>query len=198
MDWLASLPGWVLLGGWLAVALLTAAVGRSVVRAIVPEDERGDILGVVAPLMPALGATFAVLTAITLSSEAGYLKSAQDLVSAEAASASRLAWSATSPGVDSAPIQDALLDYLQVTVADEWDGDRAARGDDAADDGGDRHAGAGRADRGGPDRARHAGQHGAAGLGRRHHDGSPGPDRRRRPATCRRCTSSRSWPAGSP
>ena len=72
-----------------------------------------------------------MLTAITLSSEAGYLKSAQDLVSAEAASASRLAWSATSPGVDSAPIQDALLDYLQVTVADEWNGDRAARGTDA-------------------------------------------------------------------
>jgi hypothetical protein len=33
--------------------------------------------------------------------------------------------------VDSAPIQDALLDYLQVTVADEWNGDRAARGTDA-------------------------------------------------------------------
>jgi len=132
MDWLASLPGWVLLAGWLAVALLTAALGRSVVRAIVPEHERGDILGVVGPLMPALGATFAVLTAITLSSEAGYLKSAQDLVSAEAASASRLAWSATSPGVVSAPIQDALLDYLQVTVADEWSGARAARGDDMA------------------------------------------------------------------
>ena len=29
MDWLASLPGWVLLGGWLAVALLTA-VARTV------------------------------------------------------------------------------------------------------------------------------------------------------------------------
>jgi hypothetical protein len=82
--------------------------------------------------MPALGATFAVLTAITLSSEAGYLKSAQDLVSAEAASASRLAWAATSPGVDSAPIQDALLDYLQLTVDGEWDGDSAASGDDAA------------------------------------------------------------------
>ncbi|MET0324906.1 MAG: hypothetical protein ABW219_06755 [Ilumatobacteraceae bacterium] len=132
MDWVASLPGWLLLVGWLAIALLTAVVGRLVVRAIVPEDERGDILGVVAPLMPALGATFAVLTAITLSSEAGYLKSAQDLVSAEAASASRLAWSATSPGVDSAPVHAALLGYLQATVADEWSGDRAARGDDTA------------------------------------------------------------------
>src|SRR5215213_4341579 len=104
MDRLASLPGWILLVGWLAVALLTAVLGRSVVRAIVPEEERGDILGVVGPLMPALGATFAVLTAITLSSEAGYLKSAQDLVSTEAASASRLAWAATSPGVDGASI----------------------------------------------------------------------------------------------
>ena len=91
--------------------------------AIVPAQERDAIPGVVGPLMPALGATFAVLTAITLSSEAGYLKSAQDLVSTEAAAASRLAWAATSPGVESAPIQDALLDYLQVTVANEWTGD---------------------------------------------------------------------------
>ena len=132
MDWLASLPGWVLLGGWLAVALVTAVLGRSVVRAVVPDGERGDILGVVAPLMPALGAAFAVLMAITLSSEAGYLKSAQDLVSAEAASASRLGWSATNPGVDSAPIQDALLQYLELTVANEWSGDSASNGDDAA------------------------------------------------------------------
>jgi hypothetical protein len=71
--------------------------------------------------MPALGATFAVLTALTLSSEAGYLRTAQGIVSREAAEASRLAWASTSPGVDSASIQEALAAYLRVTRDNEWE-----------------------------------------------------------------------------
>jgi len=78
--------------------------------------------------MPALGAAFGVLIALTLVGEAGYLKSAQDIVADEAASSSRLAWAATSPGVDTAPIHAALADYLRATRATEWRGDAAARG----------------------------------------------------------------------
>jgi hypothetical protein len=132
MAWLESLPPWLLLTGWLVVALLAAAAGRAIAAALVPRDELGDVRGVAGPLMPALGATFAVLTAITLSSEAGYLKSAQDIVSTEASSAARLAWAATSPPVDGEPIQAALHEYLQTTRRREWNGDRVARGDDAA------------------------------------------------------------------
>ena len=80
--------------------------------------------------MPALGAVFALLMALTLASEAGLLASAQGIVSNEAADASRLAWAATSPGVNSAPIQSALLTYLQATRAYEWHGNNAAEGDD--------------------------------------------------------------------
>jgi hypothetical protein len=130
MAWLASLPGWLLVVGWLAIAFVAAALGRVVVHAIVPARDRADVHGVVAPLMPALGAAFAVLTAITLSSEVGYLKSAQDVVSAEATAASRLAWAATSPGVETEPIQSALLDYLRATREQEWEGDKAAGGND--------------------------------------------------------------------
>lgn len=57
--------------------------------------------------------------AVTLSSEAGYLRSAQDIVSTEAAQAARLGWASTSPGVDTAPIQAALTSYLRATRADE-------------------------------------------------------------------------------
>ena len=78
------------------------------VRAIVPVGEYDDVQRVAAPLMPALGAAFGVLIALTLASEAGYLKSAQDIVADEAAAASRLAWAATSPGVRSEPIHAAL------------------------------------------------------------------------------------------
>ena len=59
--------------------------------------------------MPALGATFAVLMALTLAGEAARLRSAQDIVSTEAAQASRLAWASTSTGVETAPIQCRAL-----------------------------------------------------------------------------------------
>ena len=122
MTWLASLPFGVMVLGWLALALVVAAVSRIAIRALVPVAERDHIQSIAAPLMPALGATFAVLMALTLASEANYLRSAQDIVSTEAAAASRLAWASTSPGVDTAPIQDALTKYLRATRAHEWRG----------------------------------------------------------------------------
>ena len=73
-----------------------------------PVDEYDDVQRIGAPLMPALGAAFGVLIGLTLASEAGYLKSAQDIVADEAATASRLAWAATSPGVNSEPIHRAV------------------------------------------------------------------------------------------
>jgi hypothetical protein len=132
MTWLTSLPTWILVVGWLLAAFGVAAGSRRLVTALVPADERADVRGIVAPLMPALGATFAVLTAITLSSEVGYLKSAQDIVAGEAAAAARLAWAATSPQVPSDEVHAALLTYLQTTRAQEWNGERAATGGDAA------------------------------------------------------------------
>jgi hypothetical protein len=130
VDWLTSLPAGVLVVGWLAFALIVAGAARVVLRAIVPAEEYDEAQRIAAPLMPALGATFAVLMALTLSSEAGYLKSAQDIVAGEAAAASRLAWAATSPGVRSEPIHAALLDYLQATRATEWRDASAAHGDE--------------------------------------------------------------------
>ena len=84
---------------------------------------------VASPMMPALGAAFGVLIGLTLAGEAGYLKSAQDIVADEAAAASRLAWAATSPGVQSEPIHAALREYLRATRASEWRGAGAANGD---------------------------------------------------------------------
>ena len=130
MAWLTSLPVWVLVVGSLAIALAVAGASRLAVAAIVPAGEADHVAAIAAPLMPALGAAFAVLTALTLASEAGYLRTAQDTVSHEAAEASRLAWASTSPEVDSGPIQDALADYLRTTRANEW---RGADDDEQAD-----------------------------------------------------------------
>jgi hypothetical protein len=130
VAWLTSLPSGVLVLGGLTLAMLTALGGRLAARALVPRGDQDGVHSVASPLMPALGATFAVLTALTLASEAGYLRSAHDIVSNEAAAAGRLAWAATSPKVRTAPIHAALLDYLVHTRANEWRGDRAAEGDD--------------------------------------------------------------------
>ncbi len=118
--------------GCLAITVLVAVASRLAVRAFVPHGERESTYTIAAPLMPALGAAFAVLIALTLANEASYLTSAQGIVSDEAADASRSAWAATSPGVHSAPIQAALLNYLQATRAHEWHGANAADGDDPA------------------------------------------------------------------
>ena len=112
MTWLTSLPAVVLVAGGLVLALLATLGGRLAVRALVPATERDAAYTIAAPLMPALGALFALFMGLTLASEASFLASAQGIVSNEAADASRLAWAATSPGVDTAPIQSALLDYL--------------------------------------------------------------------------------------
>jgi hypothetical protein len=82
--------------------------------------------------MSPLGAAFAILAALTLASEAGYLSSAHDIVSNEAADASRLAWAATMPEIRPAPIQAGLANYLRVTRLHEWHGANAAEGEDRA------------------------------------------------------------------
>jgi hypothetical protein len=132
VNWLTSLPAVVLVVGSLLLALVVAAVGRVGVRALVPAGEQDRVPQIAAPLMPTLGAAFAIFAALSLASEAGYLRTAEGLVSDEAAAASRLAWAATSPRVHSEPIHAALLDYLQTTRAREWEGAAAASGDDPA------------------------------------------------------------------
>jgi len=132
MTWLTSLPMAVLIIGALAAALLFAIGVRLALRALIPAAQRDSAYTIAAPLMTALGALFAITIALTVASEAGLLTSAQGIVSNEAADASRLAWAATSAGVNPAPIQSALLGYLQATRADEWQGNQAADGDDPA------------------------------------------------------------------
>jgi hypothetical protein len=129
---LAALPAWVLVLGWCAFTVAVAFASRWLIGLVVPDGDDDHVRSISAPLMPALGAAFAVLIAITLSSEAGYLRSAQDLVSNEAAQASRLAWAATSPEVDTEPIQEALGEYLAATRTAEWHGRSSSEPDDVA------------------------------------------------------------------
>jgi hypothetical protein len=75
---------------------------------------------VAAPLMPALGAAFGVLVAITIANEAVNYRAAQDGVVAEAATGARLAWASTNKAIDTTAVQDALLAYVDATRVDGW------------------------------------------------------------------------------
>jgi hypothetical protein len=132
MVWLTSQSVAVLIVGCLTAAALVAVGSRCIVSALVPSSQREESQAIAAPLMPALGAAFAILVALTLANEAGYLSSAQTIVSNEAADASRLAWATTTPGVQGTAIKTALRRYLVATRAHEWHGSSAANGDDTA------------------------------------------------------------------
>src|SRR5262245_53369138 len=131
MVWLTSQSLPTLLLGCLALAALVAVVSRLALRAVIPASEREGSNAIAAPLMPALGAAFAILAALTLANEAGYLTS-EGIVSNEAADASNLAWAATTPGIQGNAIQPALRRYLAATRSYEWHGASASAGNDPA------------------------------------------------------------------
>jgi lipid-A-disaccharide synthase-like uncharacterized protein len=134
MVWLTSQSVWLLVVGCLSIAIAVAFGSRYLVLWILPEREREEAHSIAAALMTAFAAAFALLTALTLANEVSSLSSAQTTVSSEAAAASTLAWSSTNPGVQAAPIQIALGNYLVATRTFEWHGASAANGDDAPTD----------------------------------------------------------------
>ena len=128
--WLTSQSVWLLVVACLAIALAVAFGSRWLARAVIPPHEREAACSIAAALMTAFAAAFALLTALTLANEANALSSAQTVVSTEAADASALAWASTAPGIVSAPIQQALRQYLEATRTYEWHGQAAGNGDD--------------------------------------------------------------------
>lgn len=120
---------WLVLVICLVVCGVLAVGFRVVLRRHLGED-LASASPVAAPLMPALGAVFALLAATTIGAEAAQYRAAGDDVSAEASAASRLAWAATSPGVDTDTIQAELVAYLGSTRSSEW---RAGDSDGSAE-----------------------------------------------------------------
>jgi hypothetical protein len=121
MRGVISLAPWLLAVCSLVIFSLVAVVSRLALRRWL--DGYGDgVAAVAGPLMPALGAIFALLSALALSNEAGQLRVADEDVATEAAAASRLAWASTVPGVATSRVQRSLDTYLRSTRANEWDG----------------------------------------------------------------------------
>ena len=98
---------------FVAVVVVAALVGR---RLPSPATH-----SVAAPLMPALGAAFGVLVAITIANEAVNYRAAQDGIVAEASTGAKLAWASTGKGLDMTAIQSSLLAFVDATLVDGWD-----------------------------------------------------------------------------
>jgi hypothetical protein len=126
LQTLVSVPVWGLVVMALAIGAAVAILARAGLRRLLAGEQTG-VAAVAGPLMPALGAVFALLAALSLSSEAGELRKADQDVAAEAAAASRLAWASTTPAVDTEAVQDALQQYLRATRSEEWAGAGAGR-----------------------------------------------------------------------
>lgn len=120
MRLLSSSPAWVLALVWLIVCGACAVGTRLLMRRLIPTEDRARAGAIAGPLMPALGAVFALLSALSLAGAASELRATEDQVSQEAAAASRLAWSATGPGMNTVQLHEALLTYLETTRAHEW------------------------------------------------------------------------------
>lgn len=119
---LFSTPSWLLVvasAGFFAAVVVTT---RLLAHRTLGDDDRTKVLAIVGPLTPALAALFAVMVAFTVVNEAGYLRAAQSAAGTEASAAGRLAWAATSPGVDGVPVQRALSAYLRAITGPEWTG----------------------------------------------------------------------------
>lgn len=120
MAFLTSQPGPVVFGGFLAWFLGWTVLAAAVFQATVPEENQRNLAIVAAPLIPALGAMFAFLTAFAINTEWGQLREAQHAAELEADAAARFALVAGSPGLDALHLRVLLQSYLRSVVDEEW------------------------------------------------------------------------------
>src|SRR5512139_1240836 len=118
MSWLADQSIGVLLvlciGGLTLVVVLARWAGHRLYG-----DKASSAAAIAQPMMPALGAAFAVLAAFAVANAATGLRSAQADVTREANAAARLAGSSTAGGEQGTVIRSDLHAYLRATAAGE-------------------------------------------------------------------------------
>jgi hypothetical protein len=128
-----SAPSWLVVVLGLIACGATVIGARVVVRWAAGSGAFPSVASIASPLMAALGAGFAVLAAVTISTEASDVRAARVIVAAEATASARLAWASTTPGVDGSEIQTALGEFLAVAVSQEWN--RSGEGQDGTEEG---------------------------------------------------------------
>jgi hypothetical protein len=102
---------------WFAV---WTAVAYLVLDKVISAPAQADVETIAGPLMGALGALFAFLTAFVITTEWGQHREAEHTVGMEADACVRLAWISQSPVCDGAAIRRDLAAYLGSVLNEEW------------------------------------------------------------------------------
>jgi len=121
MEFLTSLPAWVLFAGsilffaGLAVGLSIFLHGRFPNQSGAPYAHTAEYYNTV------IGALFAFLTAFLINSAYSTVRSTNEIVAAEAAAANRVAWATRGlPSADVSAVQESLARYLSALETKEW------------------------------------------------------------------------------
>jgi hypothetical protein len=120
VRWLAGRPSAALFGMFLAWFAVWTALAYLVLDTVIPAQDQADLGTIAGPLMGALGALFAFLTAFVITTEWGQHREAEHTVGMEADACVRLAWISQSPGCDGAAIRRDLAAYLGSVLNEEW------------------------------------------------------------------------------
>ena len=120
VRWLAGRTSAALFGLFLAWFAVWSVAAYLVLDAVVGARDQADLGTIAGPLMGALGALFAFLTAFVITIQWGQHRETEHTVGMEADACVRLAWISQSPGCDGATIRRDLAVYLRSVLDEEW------------------------------------------------------------------------------
>jgi Protein of unknown function (DUF4239) len=120
VRWLAGRTSAALFGIFLAWFAVWTAFVYLVLDTVISAQDQADLGTIAGPLMGALGALFAFLTAFVITTEWGQHREAEHNLGMEADACVRLAWISQSPGCDGAAIRRDLAAYLSSVLNEEW------------------------------------------------------------------------------
>lgn len=120
VRWLAGRTSAAVFGMFLAWFAVWTVSAYLVLDTVISAQDQADLGTIAGPLMGALGALFAFLTAFVITTEWGQHREAEHTLGMEADACVRLAWISQSPGCDGAAIRRDLAAYLGSVLNEEW------------------------------------------------------------------------------
>jgi hypothetical protein len=119
-HWLSGRGVWTLFALFLLWFSGWSFLVLSVLEAVVADDRQREVATVAGPLMAAIGALFAFLTAFVIATEWTQHRDAERNVGLEAEAALQFALATRWPGLEGTSAPRALADYLDAVVDTEW------------------------------------------------------------------------------
>jgi len=120
VRWLARRPSAALFAMFLTWFAGWTVAAYVVLDEVIGSESQADLAPVAGPLMGALGALFAFLTAFAITTEWGQHREAENTIGMEADACIRLAWISGSPGCNGVAIRRDLAAYMRSVLHEEW------------------------------------------------------------------------------